>query len=395
LACLIDGLAIATLSTTIMLLVQQLGFHHQMDPHKWLIFSLYCFCFAYADAITGSGLFLLPVFVLGTYFCVSYLSFWELGVYPFFAMLINWIYHVGFEASPGAATPGKKILSLRLALCEGGRPGVKRLTIRHALKSITMLCSCCVPLACLFICNRRQLIHDKVALTLVGPVTELQEVRGATTTGGNASERDIAIVGQPASILRRIVAAVIDGAVYSIGGAALTLSACALGARILPFLLADASYKVCLVSIVLLMLLSYSGSVLLITLGFALSEASSFQATPGKIVAGIRVTDLNGNALDFAQAFEKQLVQGLAYISVVFILCLVFAVAFAFRITFTQVPFAVIWYSLCYTIYGALVCVTFSRGQTVIDRLSGRMVVLDGPATTLSQRLSLDSKRKI
>ena len=43
------------------------------------------------------------------------------------------------------------------------------------------------------------------------------------------------------------------------------------------------------------------------TLYFALLESSSKQATVGKMVMGIIVTDINGNKLDFAKALVRAL----------------------------------------------------------------------------------------
>lgn len=43
------------------------------------------------------------------------------------------------------------------------------------------------------------------------------------------------------------------------------------------------------------------------TLYFALMESSSKQATVGKIVLGLKVTDVNGNKLDFVKALVRNL----------------------------------------------------------------------------------------
>jgi hypothetical protein len=119
------------------------------------------------------------------------------------------------------------------------------------------------------------------------------------------------------------------------------------------------------------------------------------QATPGKIVAGIKVIGLEGRAVVFSEAFEKQLAQGFAYISVQIVLSMLLMVAVVLQIPLPQGDAWFAWFVLSYTIYGAFICISFRRGQTLIDRLSSRMVVLDNPESTISQRLLLGVKHKL
>lgn len=93
---------------------------------------------------------------------------YETGMYllVFLApVLITWVYAIFFETDEGA-TPGKRILGIKVCLQDGGRPGVLRLTARwflHALSAAILGIGFIMPLWT----KKKQTLHDMLTGMLV------------------------------------------------------------------------------------------------------------------------------------------------------------------------------------------------------------------------------------
>jgi uncharacterized RDD family membrane protein YckC len=122
---------------------------------------------------------------------------------------------------------------------------------------------------------------------------------------------------------------------------------------------------------------------------FAAFESSALQATPGKIVAGLKVTGQNGETVTFTQSLVKQFNQSLAYLSLYPILGLVWLVKLA--LPEAECVLSLIGFLVFYLAYGSILCITFRSGQTLLDRVCQRYVLLDSPAC--SDNLASSSER--
>jgi uncharacterized RDD family membrane protein YckC len=276
------------------------------------------------------------------------------------------------------ATPGKLVTGLHVVGVRGNRPHLFQLFLRHTIKSLSS-CAALNPLICMLTCNRRQLVHDRIA----GTAVDLRSPPVAITDPGRASIA-VPAIGRTASIYQRIVAAVLDGIVFCVAETLFPLIACELVMYAEPCPGAPA--------------IALSVGAMLISafvpiLSFAAFESSPLKATPGKLVAAIQVVDKSGQRLSYFQALTKQIVQGLVYMSLLPVFWLIFLTAiFCIKPTTT---YAMRWflapYCGFYLSYGMLLCMTFGKGQTVIDRLSDRWVIREPAGETLSGRLSTNS----
>ena len=90
------------------------------------------------------------------------------GAYALFIFLANWGYNVIFEAGPRGATPGKRVMQLRVVADTGGPPGWSAVMLRNVTRVADMLPACYFTglLVCLFT-SRFQRLGDLVASTLV------------------------------------------------------------------------------------------------------------------------------------------------------------------------------------------------------------------------------------
>ena len=94
-------------------------------------------------------------------------NIWQ-GVLLLFMFFFNWFYNVVFEMSRHGATPGQRLIGLRVASVSGGPVSLPQSLIRNLLRVIDFM-----PVAYLFgflctLCNRRfQRLGDLVADTVV------------------------------------------------------------------------------------------------------------------------------------------------------------------------------------------------------------------------------------
>jgi len=104
---------------------------------------------------------------------VTYLSSWigkEAGTGFFFLslFLLNWFYNVAFELGPRAASPGQRLLGLKVASISGGPVSPQQSIIRNLLRTVDFLPFgyLCGLGSCLFT-RRFQRLGDLVANTVV------------------------------------------------------------------------------------------------------------------------------------------------------------------------------------------------------------------------------------
>lgn len=90
-----------------------------------------------------------------------------------FAGLLGLVYAAGFESSRWQATPGKRLLAIKVTDLAGRRIGVWPAVLRRVMQLASALCLMLGYLMCVFT-QRRQCLHDLFADTLV--------VRAACTT---------------------------------------------------------------------------------------------------------------------------------------------------------------------------------------------------------------------
>ena len=80
--------------------------------------------------------------------------------------LISWLYFAAFESSPWQATPGKKVLGLRVTDLEGKRPGFIRASGRYFGKIISSLLFG-IGFLMVGFTEKKQALHDMLAGCLV------------------------------------------------------------------------------------------------------------------------------------------------------------------------------------------------------------------------------------
>lgn len=73
--------------------------------------------------------------------------------------LIGWIYFAALESSPLQATPGKRLLGLKVADVGGMRPGFWKASGRYVLKLISVV-SLGAGFVMMFFTERKQAFHD-------------------------------------------------------------------------------------------------------------------------------------------------------------------------------------------------------------------------------------------
>jgi hypothetical protein len=102
----------------------------------------------------------------------------------------------------------------------------------------------------------------------------------------------------------------------------------------------------------------------------------------------LKIAGQNGEVVTFSQSLVKQFNQSLAYLSLYPILGLVWLLKLA-------LPVAESWlwlvsFFVFYLVYGSILCITFRSGQTLLDRVCQRYVLLDSAACADSLASSSD-----
>lgn len=272
------------------------------------------------------------------------------------AELAGWLYGAGCEASPMRATIGKKLLGFTVTNKEGGQVGFWRTTVRHFAKGLSAL-SLILPGLSL-VANSGVTLHDRIAGCRVDGAPPLVPAKPQPPAG------DVKF----APLWRRISAAAIDASIIVsmelFFGNLLSIcimnlfqvsdfdSALLLYICVLPF---------CVIPLVMPMLL------------MAVCEWSPLQATPGKLIFGLKVTSPEGLRLSFRSSCYKQFVQYALWLSIwpcyaIASLCLASGTLGQYA------PFLIGFWS---AVYCAMLCVTF-RGtakQSLADRMSNRFVI--------------------
>lgn len=81
-------------------------------------------------------------------------------MFSMMAIIVGWLYSAGFESSVWQATPGKRLMGLRVVDVSGQRLSLPRATARFLVKSFTWPFGGFVPA---FFTPKRQALHDMVA----------------------------------------------------------------------------------------------------------------------------------------------------------------------------------------------------------------------------------------
>ncbi len=300
-------------------------------------------------------------------------SEWYVWVVPLF---INHLYHIVYEASRQQATPGKRLLGLVVCGALGQRLLPHRLVLRQLLKFPAALLSC-LPLVHMLTSKRSQMLHD----VFVGSFT-LPKENPHVAANDDGQLRPAS--AQVATISRRIVASLLDSAVFC---ALLQLLQVPIILLLSRWLATSGFDQPMMLAVILYVLFPAIASIIAVFL-FAVFESSALQATPGKIVAGLKITGQNGEVVTFSQSLVEQFNQSLAYLSLYPILGLVWLLSLA--LPGAESLLWIISFFVFYLVYGSILCITFRSGQTLLDRVCQRYVLLDSAACADSFASSSD-----
>lgn len=334
------------------------------------------------DALTGGVLIAVVFGWFVVYLFTPWVSLFDTRTIFFgavCAMVANHFYYVLFERSLLQATPGKLAMGLKVSGTNGAPLTPQQTAFRHSTKILSTFAIILAPITLVIFCNRRQLIHDRLAGSLV-------DVNGSVLVPTNAVEAGVNLTSASlstyparencAGIPRRIVSAGIDSLVYYVCEGVTIVSIVLLMANFLPLnfhWFSDPLTNEVLALLVIGLIASLPG-IAVPMLVFAAFESSNLQASPGKMITGMRVVNAAGAKTTFSQAFEKQCIQGFIYMSL-FPTC-----SFALLlIAFLKAPpfWAMLAFAVFYLVYGSVLCFTFGSGQTLVDRWSQRYIVLE------------------
>ena len=399
-AVLVGVLSAALLASIYLFSVRSLSHFQGITPLLWSAFFL-----GFSDCVTGIALLLASIALVswlwplspfgmafGLFGALLTLSFGfsstnDIGIGPtiFSALFTNCFYHVAFESSRLSATPGKLVVGLQVVRRSGLRPGSFQLLFRHACKLLSVCSAFSFPLVYLLFCNRWQLVHDRLTSTAVDLRGSLPVVSSLQRASASRSSDVATLINQSASIPQRIGASLLDAMFFYAGEFYLTST----GAVFIMDLFPIPSYAT-LISTILAAWMAFPIMVLVL----AAFESSPLRATPGKIVAGIQIVDRNGRCISFFQALAKQFTQGLVYVSLenfygVLFIAGVISCACIGEEDARLLLLSLSSYCGLYLSYGILMCVTFNKGQSIIDKLSDRWVIREPERTTLSREHSL------
>lgn len=340
---------------------------------KLLQIAFLAFAVGFVDSFCACGWLVSLLGIIGSLSPLVGYGEWYVWVVPLF---INHLYHIVYDASRQQATPGKQLMGLVVCGALGQRLLPHRLVLRQFLKFPSALLSC-LPLVHMFTSKRSQMLHDVFVGSFILPKENPHVLANDDGQMRPAS-------AQVATIRRRIVASLLDSTVFC----ALLLLLQAPIILLLSRWLATSDYdQPMILAVILYVLLPAIASIIAVFL-FAIFESSALQATPGKIVAGLKIAGQNGEVVTFSQSLVKQFNQSLAYLSLYPILGLVWLLKLA-------LPVAESWlwlvsFFVFYLVYGSILCITFRSGQTLLDRVCQRYVLLDSAACADSLASSSD-----
>jgi uncharacterized RDD family membrane protein YckC len=376
--CLVDASfvgAISAFTATILVMCVNGGFQPLSTTSANLFaISMLAFAIGFIDSFCACGWLVCLLGFLGLLSSLIGYCEWYVWLVP---LLINHLYHIVYIASRQQATPGKRLMGLVVCGALGQQLLPHRLVLRQLLKFPSALLSC-LPLVHMLTSKRSQLLHDVFVGSFILPKENPHVV--PNDDGQLRPAR-----AQVATIRRRIVASLLDSALFC---ALLQL----LQAPIMLLLsrwLATSDFDQPMILMGILYVLFPAIASIIAVFVFAAFESSALQATPGKIVAGLKVTGQNGETVTFTQSLVKQFNQSLAYLSLYPILGLVWLVKLA--LPEAECVLSLIGFLVFYLAYGSILCITFRSGQTLLDRVCQRYVLLDSPAC--SDNLASSSER--
>ncbi|MBC7999331.1 MAG: RDD family protein [Leptolyngbya sp.] len=319
------------------------------------------------------------------FFMLPIVSWVPLAVYPLLSAY--------FESSDRRATPGKRALGLVVCDENGQKLSFARSLGRNFSKSISLI-AFSVPITFILFSSRFQSLHDKLCKTYVTardfegspkrinmlPQTEV--VSQANPVGNRVICTEVGGNLECAPINLRMAAAFLDAvAFYSVQLAC----SCFLMSVILDvfgtFIVSQGTYgslaggsAAALVAVLISTMLTVGVMTLL--------EASQLQATPGKIICGLKTTNLQGDKISLKDSLFKQFMQGLVYLCMFPTVgtpgLLIIAILKKYNLPAEGIP--LICGLAFYIAYGSLLCATLIKSnQSVVDKLSNRFVVIDNP----------------
>ncbi|MBP9093118.1 RDD family protein [bacterium] len=308
-----------------------------------------------------------------------FLTAWALVI------LLCLLYQVVYECSYFRATPGKQLFGLQVASTNSSaNSGGNRLPFASVLqRCFYKFCTSfalILPAIYLILCNRHQLLHDRLARTCVVNKQASWDnshalVLQAKTVADSSSAH---IVG--ASLWRRVPAAILDSLLYTALNVLVSCGALLLVAYVMPA--PDSPMDAAIVFILAYLVIAPPVSYLVTASLLAYCESSKLSATPGKIVMGLKVTDAYACPLSFKKALEKQFIQSFLYLGLTPVVLLVLVPVYWFSLVPEENNYAsfaaLLAWPIFYLLYGSAVCATFfANRQTLLDRLCNRRVIVE------------------
>ncbi len=381
-ACLIDGLIVGALSAATVYAF--LAASNNLGDNAALMPCICAFVIGFVDVVLAcGGLLVIGALVAGHTVSVNSIVF---GAST--PLILNHLYHAIYESSANKATPGKEIMQLKVTVRDGGRLSFNAAMRRNFAKVLTVTVSI-MPFIYLVAGNRRQMIHDRIAGAYVD--TKKNVAANLMHAGAPNLVPEIAKIEKTAcaGIGRRAVASILDSFLYY-AIVQLTGSFCLVAmahAVAHNAVIADVYIIIALLGFLCMLTTALTVSI------FAACECSHLQATPGKLVAGIRVVSEDGGRISFIQALAKQFKQGLAYCSLYPILGIITLVSMALP---DLGPILFLGgYLLFYVGYGLILCLSFKNGQTLMDRVCQRFVIRDLPPKSTTYGIAADTPTPI
>lgn len=353
--------------------------------NKVLYLSAVAFAIAFLDVLSLSGFVVLILFMFfGLFLGPSFLDGYR-GQLFFSLLPLNFVFHLLYESKQGA-TPGKKLFNLKVVNANGERLSFMQVVMRHGARMVSAALIL-FPFVHLLFGTKLQLFHDFLCGSKVIDTTR----DSSESEAGASVDQTI----QCAGLLRRVPAALVDCvAVASIETLVVVLVVFA-GAYLLP------SPNTATQGWIMMGATQAFGALLSLACAMfvmAMFESGPWQASPGKALMDLKVTNLDLSPISLQDALLKQLVQAFVYVSLLPIALLVSGAGFLLhglgQVSWLNPVFIpLVGWGLFYSLYGAFACLTvYQNRQTVIDRFSSRYVLLEsggesGPSSSSSLSL--------